>query len=383
MKIYYTNIEKKKLCNRNNGTLKTLPRIDFQVQSTFSVVFIDSLNKIIEIDPTDSFYIAGGMDVMKDSSNLLFYSEDFTLDNNMLRFTVNTYTDNYLKHIKNTGTPIYLEIGIINEKKTILLQDIVLAQPRVYLDGVAPINIEVYYTKAEIDKKFADVKIEQTDPIYTADKANIALKSEIPTKLSQLNNDEGFIKEQTDPVYTADKANIALKSELPTKLSQLENDEGYIKEQTDPIYTADKANIALKSELFSGDYNDLINKPIGLAGYKEIQNIAEVTVIEVQDFKTLKDSYYVENIDQTLTIPEFNFTGTLQHLEMKTIQFWIKNSNTVSVISIPDMFTVIDPDNFPTEFEAGKTAVFVIRFFTNGSKLNSVINYAYSFTEAE
>jgi hypothetical protein len=147
-KTYYTNIEKKKLCNRNNGELKTLPRFDFQMEDYFSVIFVDSLNKIIEIDPTDQFYIAGGLDVMKNSENLLFYSEDFTLENNRLTFTIDTYTDNYLKHIKNTNTPIYLEIGILNEKKTILLQDIVLAEPRVYLDGVAPTNIEVYYTKA-------------------------------------------------------------------------------------------------------------------------------------------------------------------------------------------------------------------------------------------
>lgn len=146
---------------------------------------------------------------------------------------------------------------------------------------------------------------DEADPIYTADKPFIALKSEIPTKTSDLQNDSGFISNipqnlvteqelnnkgyltsftQSDPVYSKDKPNLALKSELfsknyndlvnkpeiPTKTSELTNDSGFITtndipsvevSETDPIYTADKPNIALKSELFSKDYNDLSNKP--------------------------------------------------------------------------------------------------------------------------
>lgn len=370
MKIYYTNIEKKKLCNRNNGTLKTLPRIDFQVQSTFSVVFIDSLNKIIEIDPTDSFYIAGGIDVMKDSSNLLFYSDDFTLDNNMLRFTVNTYTDNYLKHIKNTGTPIYLEIGIINEKKTILLQDIVLAQPRVYLDGVAPINIEVYYTKEEIDKKFADVKIEQTDPIYTADKANIALKSEIPTKLSQLENDEGYIKEQTDPVYTADKEYIALKSELPSKLSQLQNDEGYIK-SINGLPPDENGNVSLESG----------NKVIEYVNFGQ-------SVIQTDNLNTLADIYWCQGSiygvsTGDFSFPTFSFNEEItSERQVKTIQLWVNCQPDIEVIYVPSDWTIIDEDNFPTNLTTGTTSVFVVRIYIDfNGNIHTIINYAYSFDE--
>ena len=166
----------------------------------------------------------------------------------------------------------------------------------------------------------------QSDPVYTADKPNIALKSEIPTKVSQLDNDSGFISSipqnlvtkqeldnkgyltsftQSDPIYTQDKPNIALKSELfsksyndltdkpiipsidglasekyvndkisaikvPQKTSELTNDSGFITaneipeisfEEKDPVYTADKPNLALKSELFSKSYNDLTDKP--------------------------------------------------------------------------------------------------------------------------
>lgn len=167
---------------------------------------------------------------------------------------------------------------------------------------------------------------DEADPIYTADKPFIALKSEIPTKTSDLQNDSGFISNipqnlvteqeldnkgyltsftQSDPVYSKDKPNLALKSELfsksyndltdkpsipsidglasekyvdekvstvkvPSKTSELTNDSGFITAndipsvevtETDPIYTADKPNLALKSELFSKSYNDLTDKP--------------------------------------------------------------------------------------------------------------------------
>ena len=70
----------------------------------------------------------------------------------------------------------------------------------------------------------------ETDPIYSADKPSLALKSEIPDisgkqdKISDLDTiRSGAAKgatalqsyTETDPVYTADKPSLALKSEIP------------------------------------------------------------------------------------------------------------------------------------------------------------------------
>lgn len=444
-KTYYTNIEKKKLCNRNNGELKTLPRFDFQMEDYFSVIFVDSLNKIIEIDTTDQFYIAGGLDVMKNSENLLFYSEDFTLENNRLTFTIDTYTDNYLKHIKNTNTPIYLEIGIINEKKTILLQDIVLAEPRVYLDGVAPTNIEVYYTKAQIDEKLAAVKVEQTDPIYTADKPTLALKSELFSKSyndltdKPTNVQELGITITTDDIISNYGAGDNLTNELANiqqnmwmNVEQQFNNRNYVKTIND-VSPDENGSITITSDdivsMYSGNEysiteelqyieetttNNLIdyvneqnyiktidgtqaddegnfdlanfgyisvNNIGGYTGFKNIQEITAGEYIQVYDFNSLAAAYYITNIEQNVALfPEFNFTG-LTEKQIKTIQVWIKNEVTLSVLELPDNYTVIDPDNFPTELQEGTTSVFVIRLYYNGSQLNTIINYAYSFTE--
>ena len=80
----------------------------------------------------------------------------------------------------------------------------------------------------------------------------------------QINAVDNNITVQTQPIY-----DVSTGTNI-TKLSELENDVGFITiddippvqlDQTDPIYTADKPNIALKSELFSKSYNDLTDKP--------------------------------------------------------------------------------------------------------------------------
>lgn len=122
-----------------------------------------------------------------------------------------------------------------------------------------------------------------------------ATQPTVPTKTSDLTNDSGFITDyaETDPIFSASIASgitsadisawngksnfsgsyndLTNKPTIPSKTSQLTNDSGYITSynETDPIYSASaaagitSANIATwnnKSD-FSGNYNDLTNKP--------------------------------------------------------------------------------------------------------------------------
>ena len=152
----------------------------------------------------------------------------------------------------------------------------------------------------------------ETDPVYIADKPNIALKSEIPD-ISGLATKEEIARKQdiisdlasikagaakgatalqsyteTDPIYIADKPNIALKSELSgkqdtiTDLDSIRSNaakgatalQSYT--ETDPIYTADKPSIALKSEIpdVSGkaDKTLIVTETEGNASYSIIPN---------------------------------------------------------------------------------------------------------------
>ena len=111
-----------------------------------------------------------------------------------------------------------------------------------------------------------------------------ATKSEIPTKVSQLENDSEFITSENLP----DLSNYALKSEIPTNVSAFTNDSGYITNSALTDYAKkseipDISGLATKTELSgyalvdhthtasqvsglarvatTGSYNDLTNKP--------------------------------------------------------------------------------------------------------------------------
>ena len=86
-----------------------------------------------------------------------------------------------------------------------------------------------------------------------------AKRTEIPSKLSELENDNGYItevpdftetdptvpkwaKQPTKPTYTADEVGaLPDTTVIPTKVSQLENDNGYLTEHQDISGKADKA----------------------------------------------------------------------------------------------------------------------------------------------
>ena len=223
--------------------------------------------------------------------------------------------------------------------------------------------------------------LEETDPVYLADKPNIALKSELPTKLSQLQNDSEFItktvnnltnyyaktetytkteinnligglgsldleivqslptvgKENTfyllaqnreaPDIYdeylyingwekigstAVDLTNYYTKSEVdnliptvPTKISELENDSGYLKEytETDPTIPTHVKNITQenitnwnnKSE-FSGSYNDLTDKPTipSVEGFATTEQLTQGLATK-QDKLTAGDNITIEN----------------------------------------------------------------------------------------
>lgn len=79
-----------------------------------------------------------------------------------------------------------------------------------------------------------------TDPSLT----DYAKKSDLPTKVSQLENDAGYVK--ANEVLTADAlSNYAKKTELPTKTSQLTNDSGYITSADVPTKVSELQNDAL------------------------------------------------------------------------------------------------------------------------------------------
>ena len=190
------------------------------------------------------------------SQNILFLSTTYTVsEDNVINFTVDTYTEPFLDQIKKKNTEINVEISIKFEDghQKLLLRDYAYACPRVYIEGVPPTPVESYYTKDEVDLLITDVK------------------ADIPTKTSELTNDSGFItSSQIDlsDYYTKEETNDKLdekanKTAIPTKTSELTNDSGFItSSQIDfsDYYTKEETNGFLdeKADLASlADYQPL------------------------------------------------------------------------------------------------------------------------------
>ena len=173
----YISATKKRLVGRNNQVCTSPIVLDYSTTEDISFQLIDERNQIQPVSGLTGLYFAGSLGVGQQSYDLLFLSKDFTVSEDVITFRVDTYTRNYLDRIKKRGTEISIEIGQISlDVKRVILRDYALAMPRVYVAGLSPQEIESndYYTKGE------------TDELIRA--------AQPPTKLSELENDLGFVE---------------------------------------------------------------------------------------------------------------------------------------------------------------------------------------------
>ena len=135
------------------------------------------------------------------------------------------------------------------------------------------------------------------------DDAAKSVSDKIPTKLSQLENDNNFITTQTAQAYVDEKAKEVTDS-IPTKVSELENDSGYITEHqslddyatkqdvTDAIAAADLDNYYKKTETYSRDEVNELLDDVDLSDYytkTEVENKINEKLdgVELTDYATI------------------------------------------------------------------------------------------------
>lgn len=188
-------------------------------------------------------------------------------------------------------------------------------------------NLADYVKNGELDTKVGEAGYVKTEALTTA-LTSYAKKTDIPsvpTKLSDLINDSGFITTytETDPVWTSEKVNYytkneineknyltehqsladyvktealttalttyAKKTELPTKLSELTNDSSFITTytETDPVWTSEKSNYYTKTEIDGKNY---LTEHQSLADYAKKSEIPTdyVRNTELTDYATLE-----------------------------------------------------------------------------------------------
>ena len=349
----YININKKRLVGRNNQQITNALVFDYSTIESVSFQLINDQNQIQEITNANGLYFAGSYGIGQQSYELLFLSKDYEVTSgNILTFQVDTYTINYLNKIRKKFTEINIEIGqCVLDKKNVILRDCALACPRVYVDGLTPqeIDSDNYYTKAEVDELISS-SIVQSDWDVNDDTSAAYIKNRptIPTKVSELENDEGYLTGYTevDPVFTSVSGTFA----------QLDQS-GKI---PDALYYSNKQRIYVDSNV----YNKILNIEFN-PNYDVIVNTVDVNDGAENDF----------------TINSLSFgTYNLSNGEIATFENWIKSYNNVNILRILLDQDIVATTELPEDLDGTLTHVFTRRIYKDeNGVIHEAIAYSYSF----
>lgn len=414
MQNFIVNIDstKKYFVNSVNQRMINKCVIDCAETEQFNFSFVDKCGTPVELKENMQYYLA----VSKERNNagtILIFDDNPTVDGNSIIFNLNSKTEEYLSIIKNK-TECWIEIGekqLGADNYNILLQDNCICLPKVYVIGV-PTELESYYTKTESDALFATKeqlnndyytkeeseerfldKSEVLNDFYTKDETNstFATKAELPTKVSELENDSGFISSytETDPIFTSISATLATKEELPTKVSELTNDSGFITEQ-DVVYPVTSVNG--KTGAISLSTSDLIND-LGFIRYrdtiaKKIKYDTDTTesVINV----TFDSSYYV------FYKTNYNISGGVMYFgapylptggsfvsdeRVITFEVWVPASSEITTFTFSAVVPIDFPETLPLiEGQDITTHVFVYRMFYPTADSTNILDYKYQIS---
>ena len=129
--------------------------------------------------------------------------------------------------------------------------------------SIPDIDLSAYAKKVELPTKLSELTNDsgfittytETDPVWNSEKVNYYTKTEINNKnyLTEHQSLTDYVK--TEALTTA-LTTYAKKVELPTKLSELTNDSGFITTytETDPVWNSEKVNYYTKDEINGKNY---------------------------------------------------------------------------------------------------------------------------------
>ena len=215
--LYYVNINKKRVVGRNNQQSTRPITLEYDVTEVIDFQFIDDNNQLQPLSPnTPGLTLAIGLKQNMPSYDLLALSHDYEIINGQtLRFTVNTYTVNWLKKINKANTEVFIEISQQSlESKKVWMRDYCYVWPRVYTAGLEPAEIESndYYTKTETDEAIENA-IEGISGFVTEEQ----LEEGLATKQNVIDDENKLSYEL-----------LSGTPSIPTKTSDLENDSDFV-----------------------------------------------------------------------------------------------------------------------------------------------------------
>ncbi len=128
------------------------------------------------------------------------------------------------------------------------------------------IDLSEYAKKTELPKKLSELVNDsgfittytETDPVWNSEKSNYYTKTEINNK-NYLTEHQSLADYVRTEALTTTLTTYAKKTDIPTvptKLSELTNDSGFITTytETDPVWTSEKVNYYTKDEINGKNY---------------------------------------------------------------------------------------------------------------------------------
>lgn len=193
-------------------------------------------------------------------------------------------------------------------------------------------NALVGYYTAEETRGYVK---QQIDAIPEVDLSEHALKSEIPTNVSQLINDVGYLTEHQS------LEEYALKEEIPTKLSAFENDKSYV--------TNTELQIAINGVDVSDQLGELGNddegNPLTVVQYVD-KKVAEVDVSDqLVDYAKSSDVYTKDEVDTAISNVEVDLSGYYTKTEVDAKTGELSSSIGTNASSITSLNKTVEEIN--------------------------------------
>lgn len=152
-------------------------------------------------------------------------------------------------------------------------------------------NLENYYNKMEIDEKIINISTEREEVLN-----NYATKEDLPTKISDLENDKNYLTSIPNEYITEHELEERIKDiDVDIDLSAYATKEdlhGHMNKGILDKITNDKINEWDNKSTFNGDYNNLVNKP----NIPSIEGLAFRTEIPTNVSQLINDKNYLTSI---------------------------------------------------------------------------------------
>lgn len=141
-----------------------------------------------------------------------------------------------------------------------------------------------------------DVEVNGTSVVDSNKVANVT----VPTKVSELTNDSGFLTAEIDPVFSASAAHGISSSDISTWNGKSDFSGDYDDLTNKPtLFSGDYDDLTNKPTLFSGDYDDLSNKPSIPSKVSDLTNDSGFLTAETDPVFTASDAYGIDSTDIT------------------------------------------------------------------------------------